>query len=67
GIPMTRNHGQQVAVNRVPSEILFISDVVEELDAAASTEMQTALSLRPGNKPVGVDCGHRKISSFALV
>ena len=32
--------------------ILFLSDVVEELDAAAEAGMQTGLTLRPGNKPV---------------
>lgn len=31
--------------------ILFLSDVVEELDAAREAEMQTGLLLRPGNKP----------------
>jgi enolase-phosphatase E1 len=32
-------------------EILFVSDVEEELDAARAAGMQTALSLRPGNPP----------------
>jgi enolase-phosphatase E1 len=35
-----------------PEEILFISDVVEELNAAASAGMRTALAVRPGNAPV---------------
>lgn len=35
-----------------PSDILFISDVVEELDAAKAAGMGTVLSIRPGNKPV---------------
>jgi enolase-phosphatase E1 len=35
----------------VPSEIVFISDVVRELDAAASAGLQTLLSERPGNRP----------------
>ncbi|MCC5876116.1 MAG: acireductone synthase [Candidatus Sumerlaeia bacterium] len=34
-----------------PNEILFISDVVEELDAADKAGMKTLLSIRPGNKP----------------
>jgi enolase-phosphatase E1 len=34
-----------------PGEILFLSDVVDELDAAARTGMRTALVLRPGNRP----------------
>jgi len=33
-------------------EILFISDLVEELNAARSAGMMTALAVRPGNKAV---------------
>lgn len=33
------------------NEILFISDVVDELDAATEAGMQTLLSIRPGNPP----------------
>lgn len=45
-------------------EVLFVSDVVEELDAAKAAGLQTALSLRPGNKPVADGHGHREIKSF---
>lgn len=34
-----------------PDEILFISDVVAELEAANAAGMKTLLSLRPGNQP----------------
>ena len=34
-----------------PSDILFISDVVAELDAAREAGLQTRLSIRPGNPP----------------
>lgn len=34
-----------------PEEILFVSDVVAELDAAETAGLQTVLSLRPGNRP----------------
>ncbi len=34
-----------------PEAILFVSDVVAELDAAQTAGLQTALSLRPGNRP----------------
>lgn len=34
------------------AEIVFLSDVVEELDAARDAGMQTGLVCRPGNKPV---------------
>jgi methionine salvage enolase-phosphatase E1 len=32
-------------------EILFISDVVTELEAANEAGMKTVLSIRPGNEP----------------
>lgn len=47
-----------------PSSILFISDVISELDAAAKSGMQTRLSMRPGNKPVPDGHGHPVIMSF---
>ncbi len=34
-----------------PTEILFISDVISELDAASEAGMNPLLSLRPGNPP----------------
>ena len=34
-----------------PNEILFISDIVAELDAATDAGMKTLLSVRPGNSP----------------
>ena len=34
-----------------PQEILFISDVISELDAANEAGMETILSIRPGNSP----------------
>ena len=40
-----------VALNLQPSEILFISDVVAELEAAKEAGMTTLLSIRPGNSP----------------
>ena len=47
-----------------PGAILFLSDVVEELDAAREAGMQTGLLLRPGNKPVEAG-GHPSYRSFA--
>ena len=46
-------------------QIVFISDVVEELDAAKEAGLQTVLSVRPGNKPVSEDHGYLAIKSFA--
>lgn len=49
------------------AELLFISDVVAELDAARSAGLQTALALRPGNADVEPSHGHIEISTFADV
>lgn len=38
-------------LNLAPEQILFISDVVTELEAARNAGMQTRLSIRPGNQP----------------
>ena len=37
------------AVDAAPEQILFVSDIVRELDAARAAGMQTRLSERPGN------------------
>ncbi len=44
---------QEIAnvLHRLPSEVVFISDVTTELDAAKSAGMQTLLCVRPGNRP----------------
>ncbi|HVI72489.1 MAG TPA: acireductone synthase [Pyrinomonadaceae bacterium] len=39
------------AMDLKPSQILFISDVVAELEAAKEARMKTILSIRPGNSP----------------
>ncbi len=46
-----------------PEEIVFVSDVTRELDAARSAGMQTRLCLRPGNKPQ-IPGPHGTIASF---
>jgi enolase-phosphatase E1 len=49
---------------KVPvSEILFISDVTRELDAARAAGMQTLLCIRPGNHPQPSH-NHNTISTF---
>jgi enolase-phosphatase E1 len=51
------------ALGRRPSEMLFVSDVVAELDAASASGMETALCVRtPG--PVAPAGGHRVIQKF---
>jgi enolase-phosphatase E1 len=54
-------------MGQLPAEILFVSDVVAELDAARAAGMQTALSVRPGNAPQPADHGHAVIESFAQI
>jgi enolase-phosphatase E1 len=44
-------------------EILFISDVTRELDAARNAGMQTVLCIRPGNHPQPAHT-HRTITTF---
>lgn len=50
-----------------PPEILFLSDVPAELDAAKQAGLQTGLVLRPGNAAVKPDHGHPELRSFAEV
>ena len=47
-----------------PGSVLFVSDVVAELEAAKAAGMQTCLSLRPGNEPVDSDT-FESIRSFS--
>jgi enolase-phosphatase E1 len=48
----------------LPGDILFLSDVTAELDAARDAGLQTGLLLRPGNKPAEAN-GHPVYRSFA--
>lgn len=47
-------------------QILFVSDLVEELNAARTAGMFTALALRPGNKPAPPH-EHPAISTFSEI
>jgi enolase-phosphatase E1 len=49
-----------------PSEILFLSDVLAELDAARAAGFATGLLLRPGNKPVEAN-SHPAYANFAQI
>ena len=51
------------AFGQSPNEILFISDMTRELDAARRAGMQTALCIRSGNHPQS-PANHRTILSF---
>ncbi|HXY32616.1 MAG TPA: acireductone synthase [Planctomycetaceae bacterium] len=53
---------------RLPAgEVLFLSDVVAELDAAAEAGTETALVSRPGNPPTSGEGRHPEIKSLAEV
>ena len=49
------------------SEVLFVSDVIKELDAASSSGMKTSLSIRPGNPPQPKGHAHGIIRSFSEI
>lgn len=50
-----------------PLQVLFISDESTELDAAKSAGMQTALCVRPGNRPQPPSHGHVTIKDFSEI
>lgn len=47
-----------------PESIAFVSDIVAELNAAKQAEMQTILSIRPGNAPATTPHSHPAIRDF---
>ena len=47
-----------------PQAVLFISDAVQELEAAGTAGMHTRLSVRPGNAPLSEDHGHAEVRTF---
>lgn len=51
-------------LNLEPGEILFVSDVLGELDAAFEAGMQTRLAIRPNNPPTNEATMHQTINSF---
>lgn len=50
-----------------PSEIMFFSDAVRELDAARDAGCHTRLVMREGNAPVEDAHGHRRIKTFKVL
>lgn len=50
-----------------PQDLLFVSDVVDELNAARQAGWTTALCCRPGNTLPSIDQPHRIIHSFAEI
>jgi enolase-phosphatase E1 len=55
------------ALGGSPSDVLFLSDVVSELDAAADAGCHVALTIRPGNTPQPEAGRCPAIASFAEV
>jgi enolase-phosphatase E1 len=55
------------AMDLPADEILFISDVTEELQAAKQAGMQTFLSVRPGNFPQNNASNFHTITNFAMI
>lgn len=49
-----------------PSDVLFVSDVPAELQAASQFGLQVVLAERPGNQPVAA-AGFARITSFAQI
>ena len=47
--------------------MLFLSDVVRELDAAREAGCETRLVMRQGNPPVEDAHGHAAVESFAFL
>lgn len=52
------------ALSVPPQEVLFVSDVTGELDAARAAGMQTRLAVRPGNAPVPPGHRHSVVRTF---
>jgi len=50
-----------------PRQILFVSDVGGELDAARQAGMATALAVRPGNRDPGGLLAHDAVATFAEI
>jgi enolase-phosphatase E1 len=51
-------------MNVAPHAIVFVSDVVAELDAARDAGLQTRLAVRPGNAPLPPAQSHTTIRTF---
>jgi enolase-phosphatase E1 len=51
-------------MHQEPGQVLFLSDVTPELDAAATAGLQTGLVVRPGNPPASEVQLHPVLTSF---
>jgi len=53
-------------MQRLPQEVLFLSDVAAELDAARAAGLATGLVVRPGNAPAA-DARHPVLTDFGQI
>lgn len=51
-------------LNHPPKRLAFVSDILQELDAAKTAGFQTFLSIREGNKPIEAQSKHQILHSF---
>jgi enolase-phosphatase E1 len=64
----TESYRRIAAETKLPTmAILFLSDVVQELDAAATAGMRTGLVVRPGNAPVTENHSHPVVTDFGQI
>ena len=56
--------GIAATLNMAPGAILFVSDIVAELDAARGAGLLTRLAIRPGNAPLPLGHGHPVVRTF---
>lgn len=47
-----------------PEEILFVSDILAELDASREAGLSAALAARPGNTPIETDVTYQIVTTF---
>ncbi len=56
---------RKIALLFPPTEnLVFVSDISEELDAAKEAGLNTFLAIRPGNEPINHQTNHQPIHSF---
>ena len=55
------------ALDQAPAQVVFISDVIVELEAARSAGMKTLLCVRPGSHPQTLTHTHPSIRTFAEI
>jgi enolase-phosphatase E1 len=55
------------AMTRQPHEILFVSDVISELEAASAAGLFVYLSVRPGNPPQPATASYPVVTDFGTI